>query len=62
MLDFLVGSKYIIMILNVITKHEHVRTLTKCSYFHFYVALLQVRRRTMAKINVCAHYVLAAVR
>lgn len=62
MLDFLEGNKYIIVILNVITKREHVWSLIKRFYFHFYATLLQVRRRTKAKINVWAQCILAVAR
>lgn len=63
MLDFLEGSKYVMVILNVITKHEHVWTLIQCFYFHFYALLLHIRRRrTKAKTNVWAQYILAAAR
>lgn len=61
MLHFLEGSNHIIVILNVITKHGYVWTLIKWFYFHFYAALLQVRRMK-AKTNVWAQYILAAAR
>lgn len=62
MLDFLEGSKDIIVILNAITKHECVWTLIKWFYFHFYATLLQVRRRTKAKSDVWAQYILTLAR
>lgn len=50
------------VIVNVITIHEQVGNLIKPLSFHFYAALVRVRRRRKVKLNVWVLHFLVATR